>query len=723
MEPVKGEVSAPCGVTGQGSVFAINHNADNALITPALPAEGRGYPDRRRAVRGERQQVRAWLVRRSAKCRRADLDDAAQELGLQGVRARGGALGARPTPAAPPASPSCTAGRNTQTEGWWRQAFDIYRIPYDYIDPQAIRDTREPARRSTTSSCSAPAAVRRWCRGCRCGATRFRIATRPRRPTSAPGRRPTTPASGWDSQGLAHLQEFIDAGGVFLGVEQQRRVRDHQLHLRRQRQPAGRQLAGGRIAAADPAGRRRRARWPTAFPTTSRCTATAATASPSAPTSAARARGRRRRRAAARRAAGAAAARAGRPAAARLTIPTSCRAGRRSRAPTFRRCRRRRQVQPWQYALPTEEQLRRNPATLIPPQFRPRVAVRFDAQSSLLVSGLLDGGADIAQRAVVVDVPVGKGHVVLFANNPIWRGSDDRQLFPGVQRDAEPRQPGRREKPRPSMNSGGRSRREFLTQATAFAILPQAISSARELSADVVIIGGGFGGVAAALAAARNGQRVILTEETDWIGGQVTSQARAARRASMDRVLRLHAQLIATIATACGTTTAVTIRSTEARARAAASQSRQRDGQPHRATSRASRSRCSRRCWRRMCRAGACTSCCGTQPIAADVDRDVVRSVTVRSLETGARARAPRAVFPRRDGARRSAAADADRVRHRLRVAARRPASRMRRTRRSRSTCRRSRSASRWTIVGRREMHTIERPAEYEFWRRLRAAD
>ena len=39
------------------------------------------------------------------------------------------------------------------------------------------------------------------------------------------------------------------------------------------------------------------------------------------------------------------------------------------------------------------------------------------------MSGLLEGGNDVAQRAVVVDVPVGKGHVVLFANNPIYRGS------------------------------------------------------------------------------------------------------------------------------------------------------------------------------------------------------------------------------------------------------------------------------------------------------------
>lgn len=45
------------------------------------------------------------------------------------------------------------------------------------------------------------------------------------------------------------------------------------------------------------------------------------------------------------------------------------------------------------------------------------------------------------------------------------------------------------------------------------------------LRCDVLIVGGGVGGIAAALAAARAGCRVILTEETDWIGGQLTSQA------------------------------------------------------------------------------------------------------------------------------------------------------------------------------------------------------
>ncbi len=45
------------------------------------------------------------------------------------------------------------------------------------------------------------------------------------------------------------------------------------------------------------------------------------------------------------------------------------------------------------------------------------------------------------------------------------------------------------------------------------------------LRTEVAIIGGGLGACAAALAAARLGRRVILTEETQWIGGQLTNQA------------------------------------------------------------------------------------------------------------------------------------------------------------------------------------------------------
>ena len=46
-----------------------------------------------------------------------------------------------------------------------------------------------------------------------------------------------------------------------------------------------------------------------------------------------------------------------------------------------------------------------------------------------------------------------------------------------------------------------------------------------ELETDVLVVGGGLGGVAAALAAARSGRRVVLTEQYAWLGGQLTSQA------------------------------------------------------------------------------------------------------------------------------------------------------------------------------------------------------
>ena len=53
---------------------------------------------------------------------------------------------------------------------------------------------------------------------------------------------------------------------------------------------------------------------------------------------------------------------------------------------------------------------------------RARVILRFTPRAdSLLVSGLLDNGAEMAGRTAVVDAPVGKGHIVLFGIRPLWR--------------------------------------------------------------------------------------------------------------------------------------------------------------------------------------------------------------------------------------------------------------------------------------------------------------
>jgi hypothetical protein len=79
------------------------------------------------------------------------------------------------------------------------------------------------------------------------------------------------------------------------------------------------------------------------------------------------------------------------------------------------------------------------------------------------------------------------------------------------------------------------NRRSFLARAVTtlplFSLAPlldaRAADAPRDTGwrVDLVIAGGGLGGCAAALAACRAGLKVVLTEPTDWIGGQVTAQA------------------------------------------------------------------------------------------------------------------------------------------------------------------------------------------------------
>lgn len=85
-------------------------------------------------------------------------------------------------------------------------------------------------------------------------------------------------------------------------------------------------------------------------------------------------------------------------------------------------------VEPWQAPPVTDEQ-RRNAIGLIPPGLRPRVILRYADSRELFISGLLDGGDEIAQRPAVIDVPSGNGHVLLFSTNPFWRGQTKGSYF------------------------------------------------------------------------------------------------------------------------------------------------------------------------------------------------------------------------------------------------------------------------------------------------------
>jgi len=76
---------------------------------------------------------------------------------------------------------------------------------------------------------------------------------------------------------------------------------------------------------------------------------------------------------------------------------------------------------PWEPKPLDEEQTRNNPQ-VIPVQSRPEVILRFADAKTLLLDGLLDKASSIAEHAVVVNAHLGEGNVLLFGNNPIYRG-------------------------------------------------------------------------------------------------------------------------------------------------------------------------------------------------------------------------------------------------------------------------------------------------------------
>ena len=48
--------------------------------------------------------------------------------------------------------------------------------------------------------------------------------------------------------------------------------------------------------------------------------------------------------------------------------------------------------------------------------------MQFPANANeMLLSGTLAGGEALSNRALAVDVPLGKGHIVMFALRPFWR--------------------------------------------------------------------------------------------------------------------------------------------------------------------------------------------------------------------------------------------------------------------------------------------------------------
>jgi hypothetical protein len=414
MERVTGEIRAPGGVSGNGSVFVINHNADNALATlryklgAAADVQAAEEPfdaDGRHYNRG------SFVIRNVS---RGDLDRLTRDLGVQAY-----GTAAVPNVKLHPARAARVAllhtWQNTQTEGWWRQALDFLQIPYDYISTQDVaKNATLNAKYDVILFPPAGGNPVSIIQGMPEWRNPLPWKNTPETPNIGTWAQTDDmrPGLGW--QGLANLESFVKRGGVLVGVEN---TADFAVQFGLANGVSANQARRGAVVGTLLRSRIVDDASPIVYGIRDSLALYSASGESFSVSSVRGGRG------GGRFGGGANEARAtGRGTADDPDVVQGRIADERFNAP------RQAPVQPWQAAPITDDMLR-NPVNVIPPDQRPRVAVRFSDQRDLLVSGLLDGGNDIAQRPAVVDAPLEKGHVVLFANNPIYRGETIGSYF------------------------------------------------------------------------------------------------------------------------------------------------------------------------------------------------------------------------------------------------------------------------------------------------------
>ena len=399
-------IHAPGGVKADGAVFAVNSNAEPSLATLRYRMKDASVEAAEEQFEsGGKKFNRGSFVIRNAG--RADLDRAAAELGLQVV-----ALATAPSVKTHPVRAARVAfvhtWLSTQTEGWWRLALDDLKIPYDYISTQAIAKIGDLNAKYDVilfppiGYFPGPTAIINgmpiaW-------GNPLPWKNTPETPNLV-GKNDSTddmrPGLGWD--GLAKLQAFVQKGGVLLtATDTSRFATESGLVTGVSAQGSERMKIVGSVVGTrlvDGAS-------PIAYGYEEKVAAYCDNGPIFSLSSIAGARGRRRlgneshSRPTGRGSADDPDFTVGRPTVEPPEEPTS---------------------EIWEAPPVTDEQ-RRNGFRIIPPANRARVIFRYADQKDLLISGLVEGGNEIAQHPAVVDVPSGKGHVVLFSINPVYRG-------------------------------------------------------------------------------------------------------------------------------------------------------------------------------------------------------------------------------------------------------------------------------------------------------------
>jgi hypothetical protein len=407
MERVSGDVRSPGTLNSSGSVYLINHNADNTLATlryrlknVAMEAAEEPFE-----AGGHKFNRGSFIIRRAAA---DELQRAAGDLGIQ-VFAVADAPSVKTHPVKAARVAVMHTWLSTQDEGWWRLAFDQLQVPFDYISTQ---DAAKDADLRSKYDVIIFAPVGRGAAAIINGLPMYGNPLPWKTTALTPnlGKTDETddmrPGLGWT--GLMNLQKFVQNGGVLITAMD---TSDFAVTYnftpgvsigRAQRLRAIGDIL--RIKAVDSAS-------PIAYGYGDSL-AMYCSNGPIFNLSNTLFGGGGRRGGGGQRTTG-----RGTP-----DDPDTVQGRPPVEAPEMPK------AEVWQ-ALPLTDEQRRNNGGIIPPNLRPRVVLRYADTRELFVSGLLDGGDEIAQHPAVIDAPYGNGHVVLFSTNPFWRGQTSGSYF------------------------------------------------------------------------------------------------------------------------------------------------------------------------------------------------------------------------------------------------------------------------------------------------------
>jgi Zinc carboxypeptidase len=405
MERVK-DVRAPGGVKGDGSIFVINNTAEPTLATLRYKLKDASMDSAEEPFEaGGAKFNRGSIIVRGVS--RSDLDSAASGAGLQFV-----ALGAAPSVKTHPVRAARVAfvhtWLSTQTEGWWRLALDDLKIPYDYISTQTVAKIEDlsakydvilfpPVGFNAPASAIINGLPMAW-------GNPLPWKNTPETPNLV-GKNDSTedmrPGLGWE--GVAKLQTFVAKGGVLLTATDTSNfalsvgLGDGVSVGSSQKMNIVGSVLGARLVDSTS---------PIAYGYSDKVAVYCDNGPIFSLSSIA---GERRRRHLGNQS-------KSRPTGRGTIDDPDFAVGRAGvEAPEEP------SAEAWESPEVTDEQ-KMNNIRVIPPAHRPRVILRYADNKDLLISGLVEGGDEIAQHPAVVDVPSGNGHVILFSINPVYRG-------------------------------------------------------------------------------------------------------------------------------------------------------------------------------------------------------------------------------------------------------------------------------------------------------------